>query len=217
MRGREWDVLLRISAKSLPISVNEVCRSFGILTLSYKKGKALISENNLSKYTFNDAFSTKIQGRFVIFYNDNKKIPRKREAIMHEVGHILCGHMVTESVVYDGIATLWNKQSEYERNMVESAANDFASAVFAPACVLWGLKITKPKDIQKLCGITAYSAKRRANRMSYLYSTEQYYLAKKGRTCFLLSPREKDVYKNFKDFIAEKAPKYKRFFSHWNL
>lgn len=217
MHGREWDVLLRISAKSLPISVNEVCHSFGFVTLSYQKGKALISENNLSKYTVNDAFSTKIQGRFVIFYNDNKKIPRKREAVMHEVGHILCGHMVTESVVYDGIATVWNKQSEYERNLVEAAANAFATAVFAPACVLWALKITKARDIQKLCGTSTYASKQRASRMAELYYKEQYYLAKKGRTCFLLSSREKDVYNNFKDFIEEKTPKYKRFFSRWDL
>lgn len=210
MQGREWDILLSVNAKCLPVAINDICRALGIIALSYEGGEKLIRENGLSEYLENDAFTAKIQGRLLIFYKKGLALEEKRCAVMHEISHIVCGHTVTESSVFDGIATTWNKVSGRELDIVEEAAEAFSSAVLAPACVLWALKIHKASEIEKLCSITKRLARRRAARMEELYDREKHFLAERGRTCFLLSSRERMVYMNFENFIAERKPDKKK-------
>lgn len=206
MQGREWDILLSVNAKCLPVAINDICHTLGVIAVSYESGEKLIRENSLLEYTENDAFTAKIQGRLLIFYKNDLSHEEKRCAVMHEISHIVCGHTVTESSVFDGIATTWNKVSGREPDIVEEAAEAFSSAVLAPACVLWALKIHKASDIERLCSITKRLARRRAVRMEELYDREKHFLAEKGRTCFLLSPKERLVYMNFENFIAERKP-----------
>ncbi len=103
---------------------------------------------------------------------------------MHEVGHIVMKHI--------------QDKPEYEYE-----AERFAIDVLAPACVLWGLDIHEPEDIARLCNISITSARIRAERMALLYKREQEFMQKYGRSCFLQSPLEKKVYKQFQKFIEE--------------
>lgn len=103
---------------------------------------------------------------------------------MHEVGHIIMKHIQG------------NPEYEYE-------AERFAIDVLAPSCVLWGLNIHDPEEIARLCNISLTSAQIRAERMELLYKREQEFLRKYGRSCFLQSPLEQKVYKQFQKFIEE--------------
>ena len=85
---------------------------------------------------------------------------------------------------------------------VEQAANVFASRLLAPACVLWGCGVHTPEQIAELCSISLPAARFRAARMAELYDREQDFLMTRGRSCFLLSPLERQVYAAFADYIA---------------
>lgn len=208
MHGKEWDLLLYSGTESLPVRIGDICRACGIVAVTYSAAEELINEKDLYDYTENDAFTSKIQGRYIIFYRGDLEIDEMRCAVMHEIAHIVCGHTVTESAVYDGTATTWNRHALRPPDIIEEAADAFAASVLAPACVLWALKITKASDIEKLCGITRKMARRRAERMAELYEREERYLAYKGRTCFLMSEKERRLYDKFKEFIDKnKLPK----------
>lgn len=111
-------------------------------------------------------------------------IPQKRYTVMHEIGHIVMSHIQDEG------------RYEYE-------AERFAIDVLAPACVLWALNIHRPEDIAKLCNISITSARIRAERMDLLYKREREFLRTRGRSCFLQSPLERQVFQQFKPFIDE--------------
>ncbi|MDP4134117.1 MAG: ImmA/IrrE family metallo-endopeptidase [Bacillota bacterium] len=208
MNERDWEILIDIKAKSLPITVNDVVKCCGAIVTSYINGQNLIDENDFNYLTKNDGFTAIIQGRYIIFYDDAiKSEERKRMAIMHELGHIYGRHLVTESDVFDGRATIFNNTSVKAPNIVEESANNFALKVLAPACVLWGLKITKASDIGLLCKIPDAAAKQRADRMKVLYQRENEFLAYRGKTCFLQSPLERRVYEQFSDFIIVEKKK----------
>lgn len=85
---------------------------------------------------------------------------------------------------------------------VEQAANVFASRLLAPACVLWGCGVHTPEQIAALCSISLPAARFRAARMAELYERERAFLMTRGRSCFLLSPLERQVYEAFADYIA---------------
>lgn len=206
MHGKEWDLLLYSGTDELPVNIRNICRACGIVTVTYSMAKELIKEKDLYDYMENDAFTCKVQGRYIIFYRGDLEEDVLRCTVMHEVGHIVCGHTVTESSVFDGTATTWNRHALRPPDIVEEAADAFAGSVLAPACVLWALKITKAGDIEKLCGITRKLARQRAERMEELYEREKRFLAYRGMTCFLMSEKERRLYDKFKAFIDKNKP-----------
>ena len=103
-------------------------------------------------------------------------VPQKRYTIMHEIGHIVLGH--TEKDIVSDI-------NEY-------AAERFAIDVLAPACVLWGLNIHSAEEIAEICNISLSAARIRAARMEMLYKRDK----------FLTSSLERQVFKQFYDFIS---------------
>ena len=67
----------------------------------------------------------------------------------------------------------------------------FAVRLLSPACVLWGLNLHTPEEIQKICNISWSAAVNRAKRMNVLYK----------RDLFLISPLERQVFEQFHNFI----------------
>lgn len=210
MHGKEWDILIAAEAKALPVKIGGICRACHVIALSYTDGTEFIRENDLSVYAEEDAFTTKIQGRYVIFYRDDMTVAEMRAAIMHEVAHLILGHMNVESSAYDGTATMWNKVADKEPDVIEEAALAFSSAVLAPACVLWALKVSRASEIEKRAAITKKMAKARAERMAELYEREKEFIAYKGKSCFLQSERERTVFENFKAYIASNKPQKRK-------
>lgn len=116
-----------------------------------------------------------IERQPVIIYRDEEKPERCRFTIAHELGHIFLGH------------TLNNENGEDE----EKAANIFARDLLAPACVLHELKAWDAETITRLCNISLQAASVRSERMQIL----------KQRGAWYLHPLERQVYKQFEDFI----------------
>ncbi len=73
----------------------------------------------------------------------------------------------------------------------ETEADMFAARLLAPACVLWGINAVTPEQIATACDISRTAATYRAERMDLL--------RKRGK--FLTSPLERQVYKQFEDYI----------------
>ncbi len=118
-------------------------------------------------------------GRFSIVLNPADSTAVQRYTIAHELGHIFLGHFTGH--------TLSNFDMEYQ-------AERFAIDILAPACVLYGLDLHIAKDISEVCNISMRASQIRAERMEILYK----------RNKFLISSLERQVFKQFSDFIKQR-------------
>lgn len=197
-RDLSWKILIDNHITELPVKISDVCINYGINIYAYSKNVELIVELirkvKADKLKIgNDGFTMKVD-KPIIFYDDTKISQRSRFTIAHELGHILLGHV--------GLYKLINRELSAEDNPIEQAANVFASRLLAPACVLWGLNAHTPEDIMRYCDITYTAAKFRAERMEQLYTREREFIQKRGKSCFLMSPLEQQVYKQFASYIS---------------
>lgn len=188
-RDEVWKLLIKNNVCSLPVKVSEICKNEGIRIISYTDAKKFIIENNLqSQCTDNDGFC--IQD--IIFYNDKCSIGRQRFSVAHELGHIKLG-----------VTSAKNTEPQENDNEDEFSANIFASRLLAPACVMWGMNIHKTEDIERICNISSTAASFRMKRLLLLYEREKEFMKSKGKSCFLLSPLEKQVYNQFEQYIKK--------------
>lgn len=123
--------------------------------------------------------------QWFIVYDDSHPLGRKRFTVAHELGHIFLGHPL--------IAGYHARTTGGTLPETENEANVFASRFLAPACVLWGLNAHTADEIARLCGLSAEAAGIRAERMAELYKRDK----------FLTSPLERQVYKQFEQFIHQ--------------
>ncbi|SET33304.1 ImmA/IrrE family metallo-endopeptidase [[Clostridium] polysaccharolyticum] len=116
---------------TFPVSCISILNQYNITCFSYKEltAKQPALSELCQKYS-NDAFS---YGNLVC-YNDTMPIERIRFSLMHELGHLLL-------------------HSENETD-----ANLFASHLLAPRCILKKSRLTQPKDISTLFGISREAA-----------------------------------------------------------
>ncbi len=172
-RNSTWHLLLDLGIKELPIKITDLCRRIGIPV----KFSDLGAEQ--------DGYTVMVDGQPIIVINSLKRgnAARMRFTVAHELGHIMLGHV--------GVYELVNREPSPYDNEIEQQANIFASRLLAPACVLWGCRVSSPEEIMQLCDISHQAAQFRYNRMKVLYE----------RNKFLTSPLEKKVYKQFKHFI----------------
>lgn len=170
-RNLSWNILIQEKITELPINIVKLCKHLGI------KVKYYIPTDD------NDGECTIIKNVPYILVNKNCSKQRKRFTIAHELGHILLDHV--------GKYQLVNREPSPTDNPIEQSANVFASRLLAPACVLWGCNVQNADEIVKLCDISKQAAEYRMERMKELYQ----------RNKFLISPLEKQVYKQFENFI----------------
>jgi Zn-dependent peptidase ImmA (M78 family) len=189
-RDFAWDVLIRNEVKSLPVDIFEICRNERIAMFTYASGKDIIHSMNLESHMVdNDAFSI----GSIIFYDDTKPIMRQRFSLAHELGHIL--------LHTDHKPTVHNREPSANDNPTENEANIFASRVLAPLCVLQFMDINSPEEISELCGINISSALIRFKRLCVIRRRNKIRKSEKNHGTFLLSPKERKVYENFKEYI----------------
>lgn len=179
-RDAAWRMLIKNRVSSLPVSVEKICRGEHVRLLSYKKGEKLIGKLGLEENLVgNDAFSF---GR-VIFYDGDKPLVRQRFSIAHELGHI----------VLHGDSDEWD----------EREADIFASRLLAPLCVLHYLDVESAEEISDLCAISISAARIRFERLCEIRERDNYMREQTGRGCFLISPLERKVCRNFKKYIKK--------------
>lgn len=187
-RDIAWDCLLRCHIHALPVSATEVCRTYGFKLCSYEEGWELIQYFGLEAQCCRSDGFTKLQnGRYYIFYRGDMNRGRVRFTIMHEVGHILLGHLKPDSF------TQVNREPQPDDDPREQQANVFASRTLAPACVLRALQADTAEKISTLCDISLTAAGFRAERMELL----------NGRKRFFTSSLERRVYRQFLWFIIK--------------
>ncbi len=187
-RNAAWQILIDCHVTELPVDLNRILRQLGVGAYTYQENRRLIEKLRLSGIAgATEGLSFYRKGKPVILY-DNSLLPyRIRFTIAHEVGHIVLRH------ISPGDVTKRNHEPDIADSPLETAANQFAARLLAPACVLWGLNIHTADEIGELCHISHQAAEFRAARMAELYK----------RNRFLLSPLEQAVYKQFEPFIKE--------------
>lgn len=179
-RDAAWRILLDCGVDRLPVDLNGICRRLGVRVHTYAKMGGM---SETARQT--DGMTYFSWGRPVILFNQDKPPARIRFTVAHELGHLVLGH------VAPGVQSTVNREPSPEDNPIETAANQFAARLLAPACVLWGLDIHTADEIAQLCDISKQAAQFRAKRMAVLYQ----------RNRFLTSPLEREVYERFLPFI----------------
>ncbi|MBD5099535.1 MAG: ImmA/IrrE family metallo-endopeptidase [Clostridiales bacterium] len=187
-RDASWRILLDCKIDRLPVDLNAVCRKLKIRLFSYTAAADIIERAHMADATRRtDGLTFYMRGTPVILYNGAVLPQRVSFTVAHELGHIVLAH------VKPGSVTIANREPHPGDSPEETAANQFAARLLAPACVLWAMNIHTPEEIMNLCQISRAAAEFRARRMADLYRRGQ----------FLTSPLEQAVYQQFRPFIAE--------------
>ena len=178
-RDLSWKVLLECNIRSLPVNLNAIAKHYGIKIVVYSNTSLLPALNGKAMSV--DGFSAIIGEQKIIFINDfieNKH--RRRFTLAHELGHCILNHPLDHILFRTS-----------ERCMFETEANIFARDLLMPSAVLAAMNVHRFEDIMNICGVSAESAKLRAERLKYLYK----------KNMFCTHPLEKAVAEQFKEFI----------------
>lgn len=195
-RNLAWRILIDNEITELPIKISSICKNANIGLYSYTRGRPILDELRINIDSMSqDGFITVHKGKYIIFYNDALTVQRSRFTVAHELGHICLGHV--------GKYKLINREPSPNDNPIEQAANVFASRLLAPAIVLHDLDLHEPHEIAAYCDITYTAASFRAERMKQLYQREKDFITANGKSCFGLSPLERQVRRQFANYVSQ--------------
>lgn len=183
-RNAAWQILVDNQVSELPVRVSKLCKDLGIDIYLYTP-----TEQD------SDGKSIIIDGRPAILVNELCSVQRQRFTTAHELGHIILGHI--------GKYALVNREPTSEDNPIEQQANVFAARLLAPAIVLKDLNVQSADQIAQICNISNQAAEFRWQRLQLLYKREEEHIQKYGRSCFGLHPLERQVLKQFADYIQK--------------
>ena len=187
-RDAAWKILLECKVDKLPVKMSSICLKKSIRMISYRRAASFLPDTLKECFEVTDGFTV----NDAIFYDDeNCTIKRQRFTIAHEIGHIILGHCRAKEY----------PESENNNIAEEKAANIFASRLLAPSCVLWGCNVRTADNVMELCDISRTAAEYRIDRMKQLYAREKEFRQRDNTSCFLMHPLERQVYKQFEEFI----------------
>lgn len=190
MRDATWKILLDCGIDRLPVDIDAICEQLGICVLSYDAGAEIIERAHLYRAVRDtDGLTFYVKETPVILFNERQELKQLMFTVAHELGHIILKH------VRPGDTTASHQGAKWNATPKETAANQFAARLLAPACVLWGLNIHTTEEIMELCQITRPAAERRAKRMATLYQRQK----------FLTSPLERKLYRQFQPYLEQTA------------
>ncbi len=191
-RDMAWSVLIDCGINKLPVNLNDIAKKYDIDIILYSQSN-LISAFKKEIVT-GDGFTSTINNKKVIFLNDRiKNKDRRRFTVAHELGHILLGHNINKYI------QARNMEIDSTIDMNELEANVFARNILMPACVLKELDVTTVDEIMEVCKISKQSAIVRLRRLEEL----------KKRDMFYMHHLEKNVIKQFEEFIFNKKNNFK--------
>lgn len=189
-RDVAWQMLIKHKVSALPVNLQRICRRERIKLVTYKEGAEAIKKLGLEEHTVgNDAFTL----RRVIFFDDTTPITRQRFSVAHELGHVLL-HEPPEATVY-------NREISPNDNPEEAEANIFASRLLAPLAVLHYLNVQSPEEIAEYCKISMVAARIRWERLCEIRLRDAEMRKHSWHGCFGMSPLEREVIRNFNDYI----------------
>lgn len=177
VRNSAWQCLIDFNITCLPTDVFQIAREADIKIIKNSNAKVLKPNEIGTSFLIGD--------KWHVVYRDTDIRPRCRFTIAHELGHIFLGHKLKNGKHTRRFGTTIPEE--------EDEANRFAARILTPACVIWALDLHTPQEIAQLCDVSRPVSEKRAKRMEVLYQ----------RNRFLLSPLERQVYRNFEEFIKE--------------
>lgn len=188
LRETAWQFLLDQKINKLPVSSLSVAQSNGYRVLTYKEFAKIIDKptSYLIDTYDNDGFVfwSKADQCYIICYNSDLPPTTCRWTVMHEIAHIVLGHVTPE-------APPLTRVRKIEHPRFEREADGFVRRVLCPSIVLHDCKAFEVSDIIKLCGISKEAANYRSD---YIKKLE---IRNKWRT----DPFEVEVEKQFRLFI----------------
>lgn len=188
LRDSAWNFILEQGIRSLPVNPSRLIERNGWVMYTYvqfaKKLGRTVGEiaARFSPEAF--VFWSVRENNFVICYNANFPVPVIRWSLMHEIAHIVLGHISAE------VPSLNRVRSE-ERSVFEIEAQGFARRVLCPSIVLHDCRAISPESIMFLCGISREAAEYRSKYMQEL----------ERRNRWRTHPLEAAVEKQFRIFI----------------
>lgn len=188
MRNATWRILIDCGINRLPVDIDTICLKLGILVLSYDAGAELIERGHLYRAVrHTNGLALYLKDTPVILFNEMQELQQILFTVAHELGHIVLKH------VEPGIPTPAHQGAAWSATPKETAANQFAARLLAPACALWGLGLHRPEEIMEQCQIPRPAAEYRARRMAVLYQRQK----------FLTSPLERALHRQFLPYISQ--------------
>ena len=175
IRDAAWRALLDFGCDSLPIELSDICNKLGVVLLDNTTAQEL--------HPTESGVAIRQNGTWYIVFDDTDTLGKQRFTVAHELGHILLGHALKNGY--------YTRKSNIVKPEDETAADMFAARLLAPSCVLWGIGATTAQQIAAVCDISITAARIRAERLDLL----------RQRNAFLIAPLEREVYKQFDDFI----------------
>ncbi len=142
------DLIEDLGLKQFPVNCFEAAFLLGIEIKKYSEIPE--KDRHFVVSRFEDGYSLKISGKYVIYYNDSMDRNRVKFTIWHEIGHIQRGHLEEDCV-----------ESEAK---LEEEANHFAAYVMAPLAFIHNLGLDNPYDIAEVCEISFECALNVLNR-----------------------------------------------------
>lgn len=201
IRDTVWQLILDMKIKELPVKISKILAALDIPLYTYQDNYVPIKELGLEALTkSSDGFTIIQKNRYMIFYDNTKPPTRIRFTLAHELGHIILeqGFSQTKSgTVY----TERNNEPDKKDAPEETAANMFAARLLAPSCVLHELKLFTVDEIMQFCSISKTAAEFKLERLILLEERNKQFLRERGYGCFYISPLERQVKKQFEEYI----------------
>lgn len=188
LRELSWKYILDKNIKELPIDAFVLATNEGHIILNYieyAKICKLTVDYVIEKYD-NDGFIfwSKRHKCYVLCYNSTLPPTVIHWTIMHEIAHVILGHVTSSSPPLSRIRRITHPLFERE-------ADGFARRVICPSIVLHDCKAIEIFDIMLLCGISFEAAQ---HRSEYMKKLEQH-------NKWLTDPLEKLVQAQFEPFV----------------
>ncbi len=201
IRDADWQLILDLKIKELPVKISEILSVLGIKAYTYKENYRNLVHFELEDVMKScDAFTLHLNGQYIIFYDESKLPERIRFTLAHELGHIILGSGFKQTQTGMLITTRNSEPSEND-SPEETEANMFAARLLAPSCVLHELKLFTAEDIMKYCDITKTAANFRLKRLMLLETRNERFLRERGHGCYYISPLEQKVRQQFDEYI----------------
>lgn len=159
---RACNLLLSHNIHSLPVNPYDIIRANRWGVLSYSRlcsivGTGFTLEEFIETCKSRDGFTIYNRKNYCIAYNDMIRIKsRILFTLMHEIGHIYCGH-------FKNFDTRTLSDSRYR--VLEEEANFFASSVLAPAAVVTRCGFDTPQKLHRECGLSLGASKMRIKQL----------------------------------------------------
>ncbi len=83
------------------ISLNKICRDFGIRIFSYQGEPEFLKALHLEEHAkYSDGFALYSHGIPIILFNEERPPDRIRRVVAHELGHLVLGHLTHRLVFW---------------------------------------------------------------------------------------------------------------------